>query len=523
MPGADLVRFEHVQALVQAGHVAVLRSFVLLVAQGRVPAEARPYVYGGRLVAPAKPGGGAHRPLGAGITWRRLAAGFLASCYGGDFGERLGPTQLGVGVSRGAGIFASTVRLALEENPRWVVVKVDFRNAFNEVSRLAFLRFVAAHFPQLLLLLLAAYGAPAYITALGPDGWVRFLSQCGCTQGCPLGPLCFAAALQLVLERVRDHFPACLVVSLHDDAQIAGPLHRVREALEMLIREARAVCGLVPTGHKFVLYAPWLADGLTVLEQGQLEHFHRDLDDYTPPADRDAGRHCRAQAEGVVVAGVPLGGARFARDFAHERLDAHMLAHQRVRVLRCVQSAYIIVRYCLALRFVHLLRGCGQVLRVRDDDRDSPVARHDSVFRDTLAALLTRADLYERRAAATAQGFHGRVFRQAALPPKLGGVALACADAVCESAFLACTLACLVCTCVRMGASCALRWTCRSVVRCPCLMRCDWRTLDCGRTLSHLSRTYPISFPARHHRHSAYSRRVFGISGTRVTPTGGAF
>ena len=212
----------------------------------------------------------------------------------------------------------------------------------------------------------------------------------------------------------------------------------------MLIREARAVCGLVPTGHKFVLYAPWLADGLTVLEQGQLEHFHRDLDGYTPPADRDAGRHCRAQAEGVVVAGVPLGGARFARDFAHERLDAHMLAHQRVRVLRCVQSAYIIVRYCLALRFVHLLRGCGQVLRVRDDDRDSPVARHDSVFRDTLAALLTRADLYERRAAATAQGFHGRVFRQAALPPKLGGVALACADAVCESAFLACTLACLV-------------------------------------------------------------------------------
>ena len=80
MPGADRVRFEHVQALVQAGHVAVLRSFVLLVAQGRVPAEARPYVYGGRLVAPAKPGGGAHRPLGAGVTWRRLAAGFLASC-----------------------------------------------------------------------------------------------------------------------------------------------------------------------------------------------------------------------------------------------------------------------------------------------------------------------------------------------------------------------------------------------------------------------------------------------------------
>ena len=42
MPGADLIRFEHVQALVRSGHAAVLRSFVLCVAQGRVPAEARP-------------------------------------------------------------------------------------------------------------------------------------------------------------------------------------------------------------------------------------------------------------------------------------------------------------------------------------------------------------------------------------------------------------------------------------------------------------------------------------------------
>ena len=82
------------------------------------------------------------------MTWRRLAAGFLASCYGGEFGERLGPTQLGVGVSRGVEIFAATVRLALESNPRWVVVKVDFRNAFNEVSRVALLRFCAAHFPH---------------------------------------------------------------------------------------------------------------------------------------------------------------------------------------------------------------------------------------------------------------------------------------------------------------------------------------------------------------------------------------
>lgn len=61
-------------------------------------------------------------------------------------------------------------------------------------------------FPTLLLFLLAAYGAPAYITALGPDGWVHFLSRRGCTQGCPLGPLCHAAGLQEAIERVHHGF-----------------------------------------------------------------------------------------------------------------------------------------------------------------------------------------------------------------------------------------------------------------------------------------------------------------------------
>ena len=73
------------------------------------------------------------------------------------------------------------------------------------------------------MFLLAAYGAPSYITALGPEGWVRFLSQRGTTQGCPLGPWCFAAALHPVLVGARAEFPDLTIVAIHDDVQIAGP------------------------------------------------------------------------------------------------------------------------------------------------------------------------------------------------------------------------------------------------------------------------------------------------------------
>ena len=114
------------------------------------------------------------------------------------------------------------------------------------------LRFIARWFPEVLLFVMAAYGVPPYIIALGPDGWVRFLSRAGCTQGCGLGPLCFAAALHIALERVARQFPDITVVAIHDDVGLAGPAGRVRQALVMLVDGARDEVGLTPTGHKFI-------------------------------------------------------------------------------------------------------------------------------------------------------------------------------------------------------------------------------------------------------------------------------
>ena len=77
--------------------------------------------------------------------------GYMVHVIGESAGGVLGPTQLGVGVSRGPEIFATVMQVALQAHPTWVVCKADFRNAFNECSRLAFLTFVAAHFPLLAL------------------------------------------------------------------------------------------------------------------------------------------------------------------------------------------------------------------------------------------------------------------------------------------------------------------------------------------------------------------------------------
>ena len=85
----------------------------------------------------------------------------------------------------------------------------------------------------------------------------------------------------------------------------------MQEALAALIGAAADECGLVPTGHKFVLYAPWLQHDLRAVTRAQLAEMHDDLDGYTPPDDLAAGRCCLAQDVGVLAAGVPIGGARY--------------------------------------------------------------------------------------------------------------------------------------------------------------------------------------------------------------------
>ena len=124
------------------------------------PSESEKIKSPGITEARARLEDGGGRVAGFGENRARLRAGF---------GETFQPLQLGVCTSHGTEIFATVIRLALEAHAGWVCCKLDFCNAFNECSRRAFLRFAAEHHPELLLFLLAAYGAPSYITALGPE------------------------------------------------------------------------------------------------------------------------------------------------------------------------------------------------------------------------------------------------------------------------------------------------------------------------------------------------------------------
>ncbi len=114
-------------------------------------------------------------------------------------------------------------------------MKLDFRNAFNSISREVVLDQVSRHFPQLLPWVSWCYRQPSDLIFGSLD---PLASAEGVQQGDPLGPLLFALALHPLAERLsalRHNGAGLDLVQFYlDDGILAGPAEVVAEALALV-------------------------------------------------------------------------------------------------------------------------------------------------------------------------------------------------------------------------------------------------------------------------------------------------
>ena len=154
-PGPSGLRVQHLKDACLPGNsdgfLSQLTSVVGLLAQGRAPSSVAPVLAGAGLVALPKPGGGA-RPIAIGEILRRLTGKCLLQLVRDDARAFFWPAQVGVAVPGGAEVAIHTVRSWAERHAgsrAKVLVKLDFRNAFNSINRDAVLNQTLAHFPPL--------------------------------------------------------------------------------------------------------------------------------------------------------------------------------------------------------------------------------------------------------------------------------------------------------------------------------------------------------------------------------------
>ena len=236
--GLDGLRPQHLKDSIASpihtdGLLLAITEFINLLVNGICPPLVVPFMFGGRLVALTKKGGGV-RPIAVGNVWRRLASKCALSLVLEGVKLLLHPLQLGVGARGGVEAAVHSVRGVVENLPNnWSFLKIDFKNAFNNLRRDSLLEAVKQHCPSIFNYCLLAYGQT---TELGYQDHV--IESCeGVQQGDPLGPLLFAITIHPLLTRLSSVFRCGYL----DDLSLASEVGTVANDYIALKTEALAL------------------------------------------------------------------------------------------------------------------------------------------------------------------------------------------------------------------------------------------------------------------------------------------
>jgi hypothetical protein len=129
---------------------------------GQLPSEICHLLYGASLCALHKKDGGI-RPIAIGNFLRRLTSKLACFQSRNFVNSYLSPHQLRVATKLGCEAAIHTTRTFVnnDQNRGKVLLKLDFKNAFNSVERDCFLKEVECHMPLLYLYLYQCYRNPS--------------------------------------------------------------------------------------------------------------------------------------------------------------------------------------------------------------------------------------------------------------------------------------------------------------------------------------------------------------------------
>ena len=365
-----------------------LTSAVNLFASGRAPDFLRRFIAGGVSIALEK-NATSVRPLACGDPLRRLVAKCFCIAGKKDIETVFKGRNYGVGCPGGVEVVAHSLRDTLHKfhGSDLALLKIDFRNAFNEVGRPHFVSAACDMFPAMSSWTDWCYGTPTML--LYDHNHIE--SEAGVQQGDPLGPLYFCCGIMPLVNEINALNPVYNKWYM-DDGGIVADVPTLLKVWDLLKSRGPALgLHLNPAKCEWSWLNPDRRDPCPIRLAGVSDEGQVKL---VPHAE-------------IQMLGVPLGGDTFVGDFVGKKL----LGRLQTTISKLVdfedsQSAFYLLRVSFSIvRAVHFMR-------------TTPLCQW--------RAQAVEFDAMLRKAAEDIFGFpmSDFTYAQAALTPKLGGLGL---------------------------------------------------------------------------------------------------
>jgi hypothetical protein len=155
------------------------------------------------------------RPIGIPTAISRILASHVAKTFRTDFARHLLPYNYAIGVPNGMDYVVKAIQLQVDrfisqpqlqgDSPSRVLVSLDLKNMFNEISHESIFEIIEATFPELIPLTAMLYNEFGEVWLFMADGsWSMIEMLEGTNQGCPLSSTLAALVLHHVIAPIAE-------------------------------------------------------------------------------------------------------------------------------------------------------------------------------------------------------------------------------------------------------------------------------------------------------------------------------
>jgi hypothetical protein len=300
------------------------------------------------LVPLSKPNQGV-RPIAIAEVLVRCASFYMMSLIEDEMASFFPKIQFGVGLAGGSEAAAHLTRAELAyagmKRSDIIALKIDFRNAFNAISRRQVWKALCAH-PKAAPILRAFFwqysdSSPLLIYERG-ELFHELRSSNGVRQGCPFAGFGFALSVQPLYVAALREAPTCQGFSIQDDFTIVGPYEEVMRAYDFLEAHAQQELGLELVTRKCQVYMP----PTTLASAEAVDNIRAEC------TRRDLALDIKMESLGVM-----LGNEAAISAHCQAAVDASTKFFERVSHYSLpVQTASLLLRYCGVPKLGYLAR-----------------------------------------------------------------------------------------------------------------------------------------------------------------------